>query len=59
MIAIELLEQLRDDAKREVAWENLLDKYYDHFFRFLASNKISVDEIDDIIHDTFFLYFQN
>ena len=57
MIAIELLEQLRDDAKREVAWENLLDKYYDHFFRFLASNKISVDEIDDIIHDTLFSVF--
>jgi RNA polymerase sigma-70 factor (ECF subfamily) len=52
MISTELLNQLRDDTKRDVAWESFVDTQYDHFFNFLKGQKIAEDHIDDIISDT-------
>jgi len=54
-----LLDQLRDDTKRDVAWESFVASQYKPFFNFLKGYKLPEDHIDDIISDTILSIYAN
>ena len=59
MVTEGLLDQLRDDTKRDVAWESFVVSQYKPFFNFLKGYKIPEDHIDDIISDTILSIYAN
>ena len=58
MLAGEVLEQLQDKAKLNVAYKSLNNFLYKKAFRFLLSNKLNDEDADDVIQETFIKVFE-
>ena len=58
MLAGEVLEQLKDKAKLNVAYKALNNFFYKKAFRFLLRNKLNDEDADDVIQETFIKVFE-
>jgi RNA polymerase sigma factor (sigma-70 family) len=58
MLAGEVLEQLQDKAKLNVAYKSLNNFFYKKAFRFLLCNKLNDEDADDVIQETFIKVFE-
>ena len=58
MLAGEVLKQLQDNAKLNVAYKSLNNFFYKKAFSFLLSNKLNHEDADDVIQETFIKVFE-
>ena len=58
MLAGEVLEQLQDKAKLNVAYKSLNNFFYKKALRFLLSNKLNDEDANDVIQETFIKVFE-
>ena len=58
MLAGEVLEQLQDKAKLNVAYKSLNNFFYKKAFRFLVGNRLNDEDADDVIQETYIKVFE-
>ena len=58
MLAGEVLEQLQDKAKLNVAYKSLNNFFYKKAFSFLVSNRLNDEDANDVIQETFIKVFE-
>ena len=58
MLAREVLEQLKDKAMTDIAYESLSSFFYKNASSFLKLNKLNEEDADDVIQETFIKVFE-
>ena len=58
MLAGEVLEQLQDKAKLNVAYKSLNNFFYKKAFKFLVGNRLNDEDADDVIQETYIKVFE-
>ena len=58
MLAGEVLEQLKDKAKLNIAYKLLNNFFYKKAFRFLVGNRLNDEDADDVIQETYIKVFE-